>query len=222
MEVVVKTIYLGIQGMTCASCVARVERALKKSEGVDEVSVNLATEKAQVSFDPKRVDTRALLGIVEKAGYTPLTTETSFGVTGMTCVNCSSRVERKLGKVEGVLSATVNLATERATVRYLPDVVNVQTLHKVVEDTGYGVLKDEAGKDRVDAEREAREFERATLKRDLTMAVIFAAPLILLVMLPMFFPAVEAQMMRVVPTDHRPEIAHLQAAHAGRGTHPST
>ena len=199
MEAQLKTVQLGVQGMTCASCVARVERAFAKLDGVSEASVNLATEKARVVFDPAQTDSAALLGAIEKVGYKPLSAETSFGVTGMTCANCSSRVERKLGKAEGVLSATVNLATERATVRYLPDVVSLQALHQVVADTGYGVLKDEVGKDRVDAEREAREHERATLKRDLTVAVIFAAPLILLVMLPMFFPAVEAQMMRVIP-----------------------
>ena len=199
MEAQLKTVQLGVQGMTCASCVARVERGLGKLDGVVEASVNLATEKARVVFDPARTDAAAFLGVVEKVGYKPLAAETSFGVTGMTCANCSSRVERKLGKTEGVLDATVNLATERATVRYLPDVVSLQALRKVVEDTGYGVLKDEAGKDRGDAEREAREHERATLKHDLTVAVLFAAPLILLVMLPMFFPALEAQLMRLVP-----------------------
>ena len=199
LEAQLKTVQLGVQGMTCASCVARVERGLGKLDGVVEASVNLATEKVRVVFDPARTDTAALLGAVEKVGYQPLTAETSFGVTGMTCANCSSRVERKLGKTEGVLDATVNLATERATVRYLPDVVSLQALRKVVEDTGYGVLKDEAGKDRGDAEREAREHERATLKRDLTVAVVFAAPLILLVMLPMFFPVLEAQLMRLIP-----------------------
>ena len=113
-----RTVQIGVQDMTCASCVARVERALKKVDGVSDAGVNLATEKASISYDPERTDLGTLLGSIETSGYETLSSETSFGVTGMTCANCSSRVERKLSKTEGVLEAGVNLATERATVRY--------------------------------------------------------------------------------------------------------
>ncbi len=184
--------------MTCASCVARVERELEKLEGVHDAGVNLATERASVSYDPERTDVSVLLAAIEKSGYETLSGETSFGVTGMTCANCSSRVERKLAKTEGVLEASVNLATERATVRYLPDVVSLKELHGVVEGTGYGILE-EAGKDRVDSEREAREREIISLRRDLTVAAVFTLPLLLLVMLPMVVPALEARLMNVIP-----------------------
>ena len=192
-----RTVKIGVQGMTCASCVARVERALKKVEGVSDAGVNLATEKASISYDPERTDLGTLLGSIEQSGYETLSAETSFGVTGMTCANCSSRVERKLGKTEGVLEASVNLATERATVRYLPDVVSVRDLQGVVEETGYGILK-EAGKDRVDTEREAREEALRKLRRDLSVAALFTTPLVLFVMLPMFVPALEARLMGAI------------------------
>ena len=197
MEGQMRTVQLGVRGMTCASCVARVERALGKLEGVHEAGVNLATERASVSYDPEKASVDVLLAAIEKSGYETLSGETSFGVTGMTCANCSSRVERKLGKLEGVLEASVNLATERATVRYLPDVVSVRDLQAVVEETGYGVLQ-EKGKNRADTEREAREAELRKLQRDLSVAALFTTPLVLLVMLPMFIPALEARLMGLI------------------------
>ena len=190
-----RTIQIGISGMTCASCVARVERNLSKVEGVDEVGVNLATEKANISYDPEQTNLGALLGSIETSGYKPRSAETSFGVTGMTCANCVSRVERKLGKTEGVLNASVNLATERATVRYLPDFVSERELHRVVEGTGYGILQEEKGKDRADTEREAREEELGRLRRDLLVAALFSVPLIIVTMLHMFVPAVDDWLM---------------------------
>ena len=189
-----RTVQIGISGMTCASCVARVERALNKVDGVNDVGVNLATEKASISYDPEQTDLGALLDSTENSGYEPRSAKTSFGVTGMTCANCSSRVERKLGKAEGVLEASVNLATERATVRYLPDVVSERGLYQVVENTGYGVLQ-ETDKDRVDTEREAREEERRKLRRDLGVAALFSVPLIVITMLHMFVPAVDNWLM---------------------------
>ena len=199
MEGQTKTVQLGVRGMTCASCVARVERALCKLEGVHDAGVNLATERASVNYNPEKTDVGVLLAAIEKSGYETLSDETSFGVTGMTCANCSSRVERKLSKTEGVREASVNLATERATVRYLPDVVNVRDLHRVVEETGYGILQ-ERGKNRADTEREAREAELRKLRRALSVAALFTTPLVLLVMLPMFIPALEARLMGLIGT----------------------
>src|SRR5699024_5663401 len=106
-----KTLQLGVQGMTCANCSGRVERALNKAEGVSEASVNLATERATVSFDPAGTSADELLETVRRAGYEPITEEVSFGVTGMTCANCSNRVERNLNRADGVLEA--NRSEER-------------------------------------------------------------------------------------------------------------
>ena len=189
-------VQLGVRGMTCAACVARVEKKLGGVDGVASASVNLATERAKVSFDPEKTNVKTLLDTVERTGYTPVVEEASFGVTGMTCANCSSRVERKLSKTEGVVDASVNLATERATVRYLPDSVSVGELYGVVEGTGYGVLKEAA--DLTDTERQAREEERTKLKRDLVVAALFAVPLVTLTMLHMFVPAVDAALMNTL------------------------
>ena len=106
---------LPIEGMTCASCVGRVERALQKIPGVSEVSVNLATEAASVRASPG-VGLAELRSAVEKAGYTVGESSLGLDIAGMTCASCVSRVEKALLRVPGVLRAEVNLATETASV----------------------------------------------------------------------------------------------------------
>src|SRR5690625_147415 len=190
---------VGVQGMTCANCVARVERTLKKLDGVLDASVNLATEKATVTLDATRVQPESVLATIEGSGYTPVTAHASLAVRGMTCANCVARVERTLNKLDGVVEANVNLATEKATVTYLPDAATLGTLKNAIRGAGYEVLEEAAGKEQVDAEREAREQEVRKLRRRLTIAAVFTAPLILLVMIPMLIPGLEAALMRVVP-----------------------
>jgi Cu+-exporting ATPase len=182
-----KTVELGVQGMTCASCVGRVERGLGKVEGVESATVNLATERATVTYDPAQVGPQALLDKVKAIGYEPLVGEADLSVQGMTCASCVGRVERALRKVDGVLDATVNLATERASVRYLPSAVSVGQLKAVVTAAGYEVLDTGAGADRSDQEREAREQEVRSLRRAVTFSAAFAVPLLILAMLPMLF-----------------------------------
>jgi P-type Cu+ transporter len=195
----VRQLSVGVQGMTCASCVARVERALKKVDGVQDATVNLATEKASVTFDPQKVTVPALLEAVKERGYTAVTAQASLSVEGMTCASCVGRVERALKKTAGVLDVSVNLATEKANITYLPDGVSPGQLKATVRKAGYEVREEVEGKDRADTEREAREHELRELKTNLTVATIFTAPLILLVMIPMLIPALDAQLMRLVP-----------------------
>src|SRR5688500_204242 len=148
-----------VTGMTCASCVRRVEKALTKLPGVAEASVNLATEKAKVAFDPASVTTEQLRAAVEKAGYgmgtmpadvqppaqtsapapTAAPGELTLPIEGMTCASCVRRVEKALTKVEGVSEASVNLATEKAKVVYDPQATTLEAMKKAVERAGYGV-----------------------------------------------------------------------------------
>src|SRR5690606_14316512 len=125
---------------TCASCSARVERGLGKVAGVAQASVNLATEQATVVFDPAVVGADALLAAVQGAGYEPIVAELDLSVRGMTCASCVARVERALARVDGVLDANVNLATERASVRYLPEVARPSLMKEAVRDAGYEVM----------------------------------------------------------------------------------
>ena len=137
-------IRLQVTGMTCASCVTRVEKTLKAVSGVQDASVNLATEEASVKVDAS-VSTEALTAAVRKAGYDVATTESSLQVEGMTCASCVSRVEKALLKVPGVVSASVNLATEKATVQALAT-VSLAALKAAVEKAGYSARDDEQAK----------------------------------------------------------------------------
>ncbi len=125
-----------IEGMTCASCVARVERSLAAVPGVSEASVNLATESATVHADPS-VGLEALRAAVEKAGYGVAEQNVQLNIDGMTCASCVARVEKALKKVPGVLSAEVNLATESATVRMMGNAAAAEKLTAAVEKAGY-------------------------------------------------------------------------------------
>ena len=180
-----KEISLPITGMTCASCVRRVERTLAKVPGVAAASVNLATEQASVSYDPAAVTLADLESAVEKAGYGVRREEAVLPVTGMTCASCVRRVERALGKVPGVESVAVNLATERATVAYYPGAATVADFRAAVEKAGYGIAQEQAGAgDDTDyaAEERAREITNLRLKFGVSLGVG------LLLMAAMFVP----------------------------------
>ena len=128
-----------ITGMTCASCVSHVTHALSEAPGVEDVSVNLATEKATVRVGAKPPALEELAHAVEDAGYGVATEKVTLGIGSMTCASCVAHVERALGEVEGVVSASVNLATERATVEYVPGVAGISDMRHAVEDAGYSV-----------------------------------------------------------------------------------
>lgn len=173
-----KQLALPVHGMTCASCVSHVERALKKVAGVSNVGVNLATERATVEYDPTQTSPTDLAAAVNKAGYTAVVEKVAIPVGGMTCASCVSHVERALKKVEGVVSAGVNLATERATVEFFLTEASLADLRRAIEDAGYQALavEEETVEDR---EREARAREMRTLKRKLIFAAVISVPVFL-------------------------------------------
>lgn len=171
-------ITLPVQGMTCASCVGRVERALAAVPGVTGVAVNLATERA-VIHPAGVVDRTALVQAVEKAGYEVPMGTVRLAISGMTCASCVGRVERALKAVPGVQEAAVNLATERATVRGVAD---PRALVAAVDSAGYGAqpLDDSAALATDSAAR--KDAEAATLRRDLLLAAALTLPVFLLEM----------------------------------------
>lgn len=173
---------LPITGMTCAGCVRNVERALKKTEGVEEASVNLATERASVSFDPAQLTVNHLIQRVQDAGYGVATGSMELPITGMTCASCVRNVERAIQKQPGILSVNVNLATEKATVNYIPGVVRRDDLVKAVEAAGYGVLTLANAEAPEDAERVARQAEIDRQRRMVLIGSIFTIPLFVLSM----------------------------------------
>lgn len=182
-------IELPITGMTCASCVRNVERAIKKADGVENASVNLATERASISFDATQVDTPSLIQRIQDAGYGVATASIELPITGMTCASCVRNVERALKKPAGILDVNVNLATERATVSYIPGMVRRGDLVKAVEAAGYGVIELSNADAPEDAERLARQAEIDRQKRLVMIGAVFTIPLFILSMARDFYMA---------------------------------
>jgi Cu+-exporting ATPase len=133
------TIELPIMGMTCASCVARNEKFLTRTPGVESAAVNLATESARVTFDASQVSIAELVQAVRGGGYDVNTASVTLPIGGMTCASCVARVERAVRKVPGVVEVSVNLATEQAKVDYVPGVAGRESIVAAVRGAGYGV-----------------------------------------------------------------------------------
>ncbi len=168
-----------IGGMSCASCAQSIERGLLREKGVANASVNFATEKAVLEYDPEKVTLQRIGKVIEQAGYEPVgipkegdkevTSKITMKITGMTCASCSQTVEGALRKVKGVKSANVNLATEKATVVYSPRTVSILDLRKAVENVGYGVASEE------EVDRSLEEMKRA--RRRMFVAWLFTIPI---------------------------------------------
>lgn len=169
---------LQIKGMSCASCVSRIETALKKVDGVTNASVNLATERAEITSNTP-IDRETLIKAVEHAGYEVADAATELSIDGMTCASCVSRVEKALKAVPGVKEANVNLATERATIT---GTANVAALIAAIDKAGYDAKEIQASIPNQAEHLEKKDQERAELKRDLTLATIFALPVFILEM----------------------------------------
>ncbi len=166
------TFDLPISGMTCASCAGRVERALRKVSGADQVSVNLATEQARVQAPADSLP--ALVEAVRGAGYGVPTRTVELQISGMTCASCVGRVERALAKLPGVEHVSVNLASERAHVEVL-QALDDSLLITTVEKAGYNASLPQAAKgDQQDAQRRLRNERLAVVA-----AVLLALPLVL-------------------------------------------
>ena len=193
-----KQLEIGIDGMTCASCSTRVERALSKLDGVADAPVNLATERASVSYDDSVLTPAAVVDAVRKVGYSPVIDELEIGVGGMTCANCSARVERSLNRLPGVLEANVNLATERASVRFVPATVGPEDIARAIEATGYEPRPLDEG-DAEEREQTVREASRLAMRRDLWVASALTLPVFILAMGSHFVPGFHGALLALAP-----------------------
>jgi Cu+-exporting ATPase len=190
-----KSVQLDVLGMTCAACSRTVERSLNKTAGVAEAAVNIATEKASVTYDPALLGGAALVAAVRDVGYDVRTVKQALPIGGMTCAACVRHVERALSKVDGVLSAQANLATERAMVEYLPHLVALDDLRRAVEGAGYELLRldDVLGADGPDLD----ELKMQQARRRLIISWAFTGPIIVLMLAHMFFHFAWPSMMAV-------------------------
>lgn len=202
-----KHIVMTIGGMTCASCVARVERFVGRMDGVNSVNVNLTTERADIELDTSSTTTSEdIQAVIKKAGFTvesltepQQTTQVGehvvLGVGGMTCASCVARVERLVGRMDGVQAVAVNLSTERADIDLEPNaVVSVDDIMAVINKAGFettliskssGVADTEVGSGDnswVEQLAKRKEQEEGVLKRDLLIALILTLPVFILEM----------------------------------------
>lgn len=190
-----------ITGMTCASCVARVEQAIRDTQGVESASVNLATEKATFVYDPAQISIDDIVSSIKKAGYGVEEETVTLPLRGMTSDSKESaasrvrRVEDTLKASEGVADATVNLATEQATVRYFPSIVTVNDLKKLVKAAGYEVLEVPASGEFADRERASRKKELSDLTLKFAISGFIAAVIMVLMFLGSYIPVVSSLSM---------------------------
>ncbi|RMF40863.1 MAG: heavy metal translocating P-type ATPase, partial [Anaerolineae bacterium] len=175
-----KQVVLPITGMTCANCVATVERNLKKVEGVETANVNLSSERATVVFDPAAAGLDDLIARVERAGYGIATGEADLLIQGLSDDNDARRLEKHLTALDGVLEAQVSFTTEKARLRYIPTLVSQGDLRAAVEAAGFKAVLPEGSLE--DAEAQARAAEIARQKHLLITGLIFTVPLFLLSM----------------------------------------
>ena len=175
-----KHLTLPILGMTCANCVATVERNLKKVDGVDSANVNLSSERAAVSYDPQKANLGDFIDRVQRAGYEIAMGEASLGIKNLTDTSDVRRLEKVLMGKEGVIEASVNLASEKALIKYVPTVVSQNELRRLIRSAGFETLETDIPLE--DAEAKARRREIIEQRRLLIIGLIFTIPLFLLSM----------------------------------------
>ncbi|EEK93632.1 heavy metal translocating P-type ATPase [Bacillus cereus] len=161
--------------MTCAACANRIEKGLKKVEGVHEANVNFALEKTKIMYDPTKTNPQQFKEKVESLGYGIVSDKAEFTVSGMTCAACANRVEKRLNKLDGVNKATVNFALESATVDFNPDEVNVNEMKSAITKLGY---KLEVKPDDQDASTDHRLQEIERQKKKFIISFILSFPLL--------------------------------------------
>src|SRR5574341_2000327 len=182
---------IGIRGMHCASCVSTIEKALAAVPGVTQAVVNLAAERGTIRYDPKAATPAAMVKAIAQTGYTPLVEKATIPIGGISCASCVATIEGALRETPGVLSASVNLSTNAATVEFAPGAASLQDLRRAIRDVGYEPLEVAEGTQGVpataDHEKAAREREIRRLKTRLIVGAALTVP-VFLGSFPEWFP----------------------------------
>ncbi len=180
------TLKMQIEGMNCASCVGRIEKALNSASGVSNVSVNLASESVQLNYD-ETLTPKDIADTLQQAGYPAVSESIAFNVANMSCASCVGRVEKALKAGDGVLEASVNLATERATVRYVVGAITPAAIAELSTAAGYPATLEKAEPTET-ADRKADEIRH--LKNKVLLSAALALPVFLIEMGSHFIPGV--------------------------------
>jgi len=172
-----KQLTLPITGMTCAICVAAVESNIKKVDGVQVANVNLSSERATIEYDPNQAGLPEFLARIDRAGFGVASGEADFMIQRMSDDNDARRLENVLSQLDGITDVTVNFASERAHITYIPTIASQAELRQAVKDAGFDVVV--LGGEAEDAERKAREAEIDQQRHFLTVGLLFTVPLFL-------------------------------------------
>ena len=174
--------HIRITGMTCTTCAATIEKGLVETPGVEQANVSFASEKAIVEYDPSKVDLTKIKDTISQIGYGVATKKSIFPVGGMTCASCVARVEEALSGVPGVISANVNLASEKATVEYTEE-TELADLRWAVREAGYELGLEAATLEDVTT---AAQRELRGVRNRFIFAAILAASIMALMWAPSF------------------------------------
>ncbi len=179
-----REITLPVTGMTCANCARAIERSLGRMDGVTSVHVNFGAEQVHVKYDPARTGFDEIVARIRHAGYDVASRRVELPVTGMTCANCASNIQKALSrKSQGVIDSSVNFATETATVNYVPSVTDMEEIVSVIKKAGYDAhVPDDAQADPEDYEMAARSAEVRDQTKKFIVGLIFTLPLFILSM----------------------------------------
>jgi Cu+-exporting ATPase len=176
-----------VTGMTCGACAARIEKALSRADGITSANVNFATEKADIHWDPAKLDSQAVSGLITGAGFGVGEDKFSFAIEGMTCSACATRIEKVLNRIPGVIEASVNFALEKASVTTLTGSITPELIAAQINNTGYKAqLQTDATVAGEDAQRSHAEKKLADELRALKISIALTVPLVLQMVLQVF------------------------------------
>lgn len=184
----IEKIEMKIGGMSCAACAKAAERVTKKLDGVKESNVNIATEKAVITYDANKVSFDDIKNAIIKAGYEPIIEsnikKVELKIGGMSCAACAKAVERVTKKIDGVEESSVNIATEKAIITYNPTKVRFSQIINAIEKAGYKAINED-NKESIDEDQKRKERERDTLFKKFIIAICLGIPLFYIAMGPM-------------------------------------
>jgi Cu+-exporting ATPase len=165
---------LPVRGMSCSSCAVNIQKSLSRLEGVEKAEVNFASSKATVIFDPRMVKPEDFVAAIRQSGYDVRTAAADILIEDIVCASCVQKIEKALLRLRGVAKASVNLATGRVRVEYLPSETNLGEIKRTIEETGYRVLDIPGEREKEDVERALRKKETQKLKARFISGLILA------------------------------------------------
>ena len=178
-----KTVTLPVTGMSCANCAANIDKTLAGMDGIDEAGASFASEGVKISFDSDRTDLKKIVKKIQDLGFDVPTASAEVPVTGMSCANCAANIERTLNEqTQGVVEASVNFASERVRIQYIPSVVSLDDMEKIIKDLGFELIVADEDADAADVEEIARNREIRDQTRKFVIGAAFALPLFILSM----------------------------------------